>query len=92
MAFPFWFCHLPGYQDYLLSLHNFRYTTSTFCLPVLVFLKKRVSILRTRNLRMEWNLFRLFMEETVLSAWFRVQKEISSSFPEKTIVGVLIPV
>jgi len=28
MAFPFWFRHLQGYQDSLLNLHNFRYTTS----------------------------------------------------------------
>ena len=29
MAFPFWFRHLQGYQDSLLNLHTFRYTTST---------------------------------------------------------------
>jgi hypothetical protein len=27
MAFPFRFCHLQGYQDSLLNLHTFRYTT-----------------------------------------------------------------
>jgi len=27
MAFPFWFSHPQGYQDSLLNLHNFRYTT-----------------------------------------------------------------
>jgi hypothetical protein len=29
MAFPFWFRHLQGYQDSLLNLHSFRYTTGS---------------------------------------------------------------